>query len=147
MNSLLISFEIYDIAPSVNVLYKRSKYGGLYCNPKVLNFKDKVYYILKHLNFDKTDKNVKLDITFYVTKANCDLDNLLKITIYAMNKILFNDDRQVVEILCKKVYGKIKGLLLMFIQLNKTKQTLKNCKNNNTSILSLNIIFIYLFRM
>ena len=48
MNSHLLNFEIDDIAPSVNVIYKRSKYGGLYCNPKVLNFKDKVYYILKH---------------------------------------------------------------------------------------------------
>jgi Holliday junction resolvase RusA-like endonuclease len=98
MNSLLISFEIDDIAPSVNILYKRSKYGGLYCNPKVLNFKDKVYYILKHLNFERTDKNIKLDITLFVTKTNCDLDNLLKITTDSMNKIIFNDDKQVVEI-------------------------------------------------
>jgi Holliday junction resolvase RusA-like endonuclease len=108
MNSFLINFEINDIAPSVNIIYKRSNFGGLYCNPKVLNFKDKVYYILKHLNFDRTDKNVKLDITFYVTKTNCDLDNLLKITIDSMNKIVFNDDRQVIEIVCKKVYGKFK---------------------------------------
>ena len=112
MNSHLLNFEIDDIAPSVNVIYKRSKYGGLYCNPKVLNFKDKVYYILKHLNFDRTDKNVKLDITFYVTKTNCDLDNLLKITIDAMNNIVFNDDKQVTDIVCKKVYGKIKKTIV-----------------------------------
>jgi Holliday junction resolvase RusA-like endonuclease len=112
MYSHLINFEIDDIAPSVNVLYKRSKYGGLYCNPKVLNFKDKVYYILKNLKFDRTDKNVKLDITFFVTKTNCDLDNLLKTTIDGMNKIVFNDDRQVIEIVCKKVYGKIKKTIV-----------------------------------
>jgi len=107
MNSHLISFQIDDIAPSVNVLYKHSKYGVLYCNPKVLNFKKYIESILKELTFIKTDKNVKLDITFYVTKTNCDLDNLLKITIDSMNKLVFNDDRQVTEIVCKKVYGKI----------------------------------------
>jgi Holliday junction resolvase RusA-like endonuclease len=104
----IINFEIDDIAPSTNIIHKRSKNGGLYCDPKVLNFKDKVYYILKDLNFEKTDKNVKLEITFYVKKTNCDLDNLLKITIDSMNKLVFNDDRQVVEIVCKKVYGKYK---------------------------------------
>jgi Holliday junction resolvase RusA-like endonuclease len=106
MNSLLINFEI---APSVSVIYKRTENGGLYCNPKVLNFKDHVYYILKQLTFERTDKNVKLDIAFYITKSNSDLDNLFKITIDSLNKIIiFNDDRQVIEINCKKVLGKIK---------------------------------------
>jgi hypothetical protein len=43
MNSFLINFEINDIAPSVNIIYKRSKFGGLYCNPKVLAFKNNKY--------------------------------------------------------------------------------------------------------
>jgi hypothetical protein len=56
MNSLLISYEIDDIAPSVNIIYKRIENGGLYCNPKVLNFKDHVYYILKQLTFERPIK-------------------------------------------------------------------------------------------
>ena len=108
MNSFLINFEINDIAPSVNIIYKRSKFGGLYCNPKVLAFKTNIINILKELTFIRTDNNVKLDIIFYVTKTNCDLDNLLKITIDSMKNIVFNDDKQVVEIICKQVYGKFK---------------------------------------
>jgi hypothetical protein len=46
MNSHLISFQVGDIAPSVNTLYKRSKYGGLYCNPKVLILKTKYIIFL-----------------------------------------------------------------------------------------------------
>ena len=67
-----------------------------------------MYYTLKQLQFERTDKNVKLDITFHVKKQNSDLDNLLKITIDSLNKIVFNDDKQVVEINCKKIIGSFK---------------------------------------
>ena len=45
----------------------KSKFGGLYCNPKELAFKTKIINILKELTFVRTDNNVKLDIIFYVT--------------------------------------------------------------------------------
>ena len=67
-----------------------------------------MYYTLKHLQFERTDKNVKLDITFHVIKQNCDINNLFRITIDSLNKIVFNDVRQVVQINCKKIIGSFK---------------------------------------
>jgi Holliday junction resolvase RusA-like endonuclease len=106
MNSLLISFEIDDIAPSVNKMYCHTRKGGLYLHPDVLAFKTNIINILKELTFIKSNKDIKLNITFYMKNRNCDIDNLLKITIDAMNKFVFNDDRQVVELHVKKVVCK-----------------------------------------
>jgi Holliday junction resolvase RusA-like endonuclease len=38
---------------------------------------------------------VKLEVKFYVKKKNRDIDNMLKITLDSMNKIVYVDDKQV----------------------------------------------------
>jgi Holliday junction resolvase RusA-like endonuclease len=102
--SLIIQFEIDDIPPSVNTIWKRSK-TGIYCSPKVLLFKDYVYYILKQKTFEKTSKNVKLEISFYVKNKRRDIDNLLKVLLDSMNKIIYDDDKQIIELIVHKIIG------------------------------------------
>jgi Holliday junction resolvase RusA-like endonuclease len=37
---------------------------------------------------------------------NCDIDGPIKVLLDSMNKIVYDDDRQVTEIVCKKVVCK-----------------------------------------
>jgi hypothetical protein len=47
----LIKFEIESLPPSVNKMYKRSKTGGVFCDPSVIEFEDKVKLLLNELKF------------------------------------------------------------------------------------------------
>ena len=61
------------------------------------------------------EKPLKLDITFSITRPKSvkrdlpavkpDIDNLIKLCTDSGNKILWNDDNQIVELSAKKVYG------------------------------------------
>jgi len=117
MNELL-SFELPFLPQSVNKLYLRSR-TGIYINPKATEFKDKVHQLLNTLIFNKSSNKIKLIITFQVKKKNIDCDNLLKLIIDAMNKIVFDDDSQVYEIHARKIISKeIKTIVNVFEILN-----------------------------
>lgn len=103
-----MNITIPELPPSVNALYKRSLNGGLYLNPKANAFKASVILILEKLDFVIIDKPVKLEIVFTVTKANIDIDNLLKVLLDSLNKKIYTDDKLVYELNVKKVIGKIK---------------------------------------
>ncbi len=66
--SLIVEFEFSYLPPSVNILYCRTRSGGLYLHPKVLSFKTNIHYILKNLEFNKSNKDIKIEIQFYVKK-------------------------------------------------------------------------------
>jgi Holliday junction resolvase RusA-like endonuclease len=112
MNSLLINFEFDDTPPTNNKMYCNTRKGGLYVHPKVLLFKENIRDIFKKLQFEKTEKNVKLDIKFYVKKQNIDIDGPIKVLLDAMNKIVYDDDRQIIELHVYKIYGKIKKTIV-----------------------------------
>jgi Holliday junction resolvase RusA-like endonuclease len=76
-------------------MYKRSKTGGVFCDPSVKEFKVKVKLLLKELKFVKTNGPVKIAVEFYFKRKNRDIDNLLKILLDSMNKIIYDDDKQV----------------------------------------------------
>ena len=98
-----LSFTIFELPVSVNSLYKRTKYGGLYLNPKVVAFKALAIIELEKLNISNiTDKNVKVEIEFVVHKKNIDIDNLCKVVLDSLNKRVYKDDSQVFELNVKK---------------------------------------------
>jgi Holliday junction resolvase RusA-like endonuclease len=53
-----------------------------------------------------------------------DLDNLNKFYMDCMNKIVFNDDSQIVEIRAKKIYSNKSGTLIRIIPLSDEKREL-----------------------
>ena len=103
-----ISLNIYELPVSVNKLYQRSKYGGIFLNPKVTAFKALIILELDKINFEMTTKNVKVDIEFHVTKNNIDIDNLCKVVLDSLNKKVYKDDKQVYELNIKKIVSKEK---------------------------------------
>ena len=79
----------------------------LYILPVVLSFKTNIKYILKQLTFSRHNKNIKLNISFYMKKRNIDCDNLLKVFFDAMNNnIVYVDDSQIMELHVYKIVGK-----------------------------------------
>jgi Holliday junction resolvase RusA-like endonuclease len=105
MNSLL-NFEFSYLPPSVNKMYSHTSKGGLYLHSDVLTFKTNITNILKELNFVISNKNIKLNITFYMKNRNCDIDGPIKVLLDSMNKILYDDDKQIVELHVNKVVCK-----------------------------------------
>jgi Holliday junction resolvase RusA-like endonuclease len=106
--SLIVNFEFDDIPPTNNKMYCHTRKGGLYVHPKVLLFKENIKNILKQLIYIKSSKSIKLNITFYMKKHNIDIDGPIKVLLDAMNKIVYDDDRQVIElhvfkIVCKEI--------------------------------------------
>ena len=114
----LLSFEIPLLPKSVNKLYLRSKTGGLYINPKAVEFKNKVSEILNKLEFKKSENKIKLIIEFYVIKKNLDIDNLLKLMIDSMNNIIYDDDRQVYELHVRKIICKENKTTVKVLEIN-----------------------------
>lgn len=98
----MLSFYINAIPPSLNQLYKRSKSGGLYINHKAVDFKKLIKEELDKCHFNMTSGKVRVEILYFVKKQNIDLDNLNKVTIDSMNKIVYEDDKQIYELLCRK---------------------------------------------
>lgn len=98
----MISFTIPALPPSVNQIYKKSK-NHVYLNQKVVDWRKIVKAELDKLQFHMSSEKLRVEVVYYVTKTNIDLDNLNKSMFDALNKIVYEDDRQIYEILCKKV--------------------------------------------
>ena len=80
--------------------------GGLYLHPDVLTINTNNINILKELNFVISNKNVKLNITFYMKNRNCDIDGPIKVLMDSMNKIVYDDYKQIIELHVNKVVCK-----------------------------------------
>jgi Holliday junction resolvase RusA-like endonuclease len=109
MNSLLINFEFNYLPPSVNKMYCYTRKGGLYLHPDVIAFKTNISNILKErkeLAFIRSIKNIKLNITFYMKNRNNDIDGPIKVLLDAMNKIVYDDYKQIIELHINKVICK-----------------------------------------
>ena len=107
MNSLL-NFEFSYLAPSVNKMYCHTRKGGLYLHPDVLAFKNNITNILKEMTFTKSNKDIKLNVTFYMKNRNNDIDGPIKVLLDSMNKLVYDDDKQIIELHVKKVVCKEK---------------------------------------
>jgi Holliday junction resolvase RusA-like endonuclease len=98
MNYHLINFEFSYLPPSVNKMYCHTQKGGLYLHPNVLTFKTNIAKILKECTFNRSNKEIKLNITFYMKNRNNDIDGPIKVLLDSMNKIVYDDDKQIVEL-------------------------------------------------
>ena len=78
----------------------RFKNGKCYDPPRSRLFKREVGYLVKALWKDTPliEGKVKLDVTFYRAKINCDVDNLVKALMDALQGICYKNDMQVVEL-------------------------------------------------
>jgi Holliday junction resolvase RusA-like endonuclease len=103
----MLKFEIKQLPPSVNQIYKRSKYGGVYLNKKAVDFKKLIKKELENYEFSKTYKELRVEILYSVTKKNIDVDNLNKVMLDSMNEIVFDDDSQIYELFVKKQLAKL----------------------------------------
>ena len=104
MNTLI---TIKDLPPSCNILYKRTRKGNIYVNPKVTAFKELVKKLLPD-DLEVTDKKLKVDIVFDGCRKNSDIDNLLKVLLDSLNKIVYKDDKQIFQMTVTKHLGKEK---------------------------------------
>jgi len=107
-----MNFEVASLPPSVNIIYKRTQRGGLYLNPKVLEFKKLVAEELGKIEYNMFTDKLKVEIIYHVTRSNIDLDNLNKITLDSMNKLVYVDDKQIYELNVQKIVGKEKKTVI-----------------------------------
>lgn len=88
---------------SVNRMYQ----GRRFLTKEGKNAKESIAWEMKAKYRGKALKcDIGVDIDFYVSSNLSDLDNLLKGTFDAMKGILWDDDRQIVEILARKYIDK-----------------------------------------
>ena len=113
MNTVII---IEDLPPSCNVLYKRTRKGNIYVNPKVTAFKQ---LVKQSINDDVivTDKKLKVDITFEGCRKNADIDNLLKVLLDSLNKLVYEDDKQIYQMIVSKQLGKVKKTSIIITEM------------------------------
>lgn len=96
------------VAPiSINAMYKISRHR-MYMTAKAKEFKDFVGFNLikqiKQIHFNREAK-YKLEIDYYIQRDK-DIDNMNKATIDACQDIIFEDDRQIMELNCRKFFVK-----------------------------------------
>lgn len=48
-----------------------------------------------------------------------DIDNILKVVLDALNRIAYEDDKQVVYVSCRKIYGNTEGMLQIRVEEDK----------------------------
>jgi Holliday junction resolvase RusA-like endonuclease len=102
-------FKLDDLPPSVNNLYRRTRYGGLTRSDAVTSFEKTVFYTLRHPS-KPFEVPCRVDLTFTFAKASTmakrDLDNMMKVLFDVLQKRgVFDNDALVHEIVCRKVKG------------------------------------------
>ena len=102
----LLNFEFSYLPPSVNKMYCHTRKGGLYLHPDVLAFKNNITNILKEMTFTKSNKDIKINITFLMKNRNNDIDGPIKVLLDSMNKLVYDDDKQIIELHVNKVVCK-----------------------------------------
>jgi Holliday junction resolvase RusA-like endonuclease len=101
----VLNIELDYLPPSVNNLYRKSINGHIYVPKSIKDYKAKLKSdIIKHKDINLSDEKIRLILIFHLKgKRSRDTDNLLKVMLDAMNKVIYTDDKQVMEIHCKKV--------------------------------------------
>lgn len=114
--------------PRANVVPTTNKYYvNMYTDSKTTSYEQSVAYSFYEQigSVPPTDKNLKISITavFPIPKSQPkrikeqmlagqiypnkkpDIDNIIKIVLDGLNKVLYQDDKQVIELSAKKQYG------------------------------------------
>jgi crossover junction endodeoxyribonuclease RusA len=101
-----LKFVINKLPPSLNVMYRKSKYGAIYKTKLAKEYMELVHQTIKEQNenIEILNCNVKVTIIMYQNdKRKRDIDNILKVLLDAMNNIIYIDDSQITELHIKKV--------------------------------------------
>jgi len=98
--------EIDKLPPSVNSMYRMSKYGCLYLTSDAKKFKEELGWIAKNKKKDYKNKKIKIELVFKINdNRKRDLDNLFKATLDSLKGIIFDDDDQILRIDALKMKG------------------------------------------
>ena len=109
MESRNIEIEIGEVPPSVNAMYRHSKFG-VYMTPKGREFKEYVQLSLKNLVragkiAPYSDERLKVEYEFHFKgKRKRDTDNYIKSIQDCLEGILFDNDEQIEELTAKRFY-------------------------------------------
>ena len=88
-------------ALSLNTICRITRDGHYYTNPKVIEYKEVIYGLIR--NYQQIKGPVHVDYTFsFKGKRNVDLDNCLKILNDAIKNYLLEDDAMIMSITAKK---------------------------------------------
>lgn len=100
---MIIEFEV----PGRPVTYVRTTQKQKFVDPryaKYRDFKNAVAWYGKLATKEKMSGDISVQVTVYLTgQGRGDLDNYVKGLLDGCNQVCFEDDRQVVEIIAKKI--------------------------------------------
>ena len=97
---------IFDIEPIPKGRPRFTRFGGVYTPPMTRAYESTIAYMARQYFKKPLEGDVRLTITFRV-KRMADLDNLVKAVTDALNGIVYNDDRQIVEIHAFRIKDKL----------------------------------------
>lgn len=92
-----VHYLTFDLPPSVNEMYERRRGGGVRLSDKARNWKD--YAVIMAMNQwgQHMPLDGKLCVTYRFFGSRADWDNGCKILGDCMNKIVYHDDRQIIQ--------------------------------------------------
>lgn len=129
----LLNIELDGLPPSVNKLYRKSMNGHIYVPKQVKEYKERVKKEISKHDVKVSDKKIRLVMIFELKgKRDRDIDNMLKILLDGMNKLIYEDDKQVTEIHCKKVHGKVNKTSIRVDEIDENDNT--DCDENDMII-------------
>lgn len=104
-----ISLTLNEVAPTINHIWKHSNRGGFvrtYLTKEGKEFKERLAAkVPKGFKPIEGTCRVELDLTF-PTKRKNDIDNYCKAILDALNRKVYVDDSQIIELLIRKHYEK-----------------------------------------
>ena len=114
---------IIPLDPAPKQRPRKGKYGSFYTPKKTTDFenayKRHIRMAMANNLVKRLDGPVKLWVEFHIKRGKTvkrqfpvvvpDIDNLQKLLLDSMNRVLFKDDAQVIELNSKKLYAKELG--------------------------------------
>lgn len=84
--------------PSVNHYLGHTRNGHMYRTQAARDYKEMVGSILYDLEVDPLQGLLCVTITAYRPRKAGDIDGILKVSLDAMNKLAYEDDKQIIEL-------------------------------------------------
>lgn len=99
-----IKIELPFLPISVNACFRASRRGGVYKSKRYREFLATMDEFFSKAEYEMLEGDLVLEVEFQCkSKRKRDLDNLLKSLIDSLEKRLFENDNQIVEIRAKKL--------------------------------------------